>query len=120
MSTTKPTVLNDNFFNFYGIRQWRFNVNDIDVNDANTNFQLAENYFNGKGVEKSYETAMRYYQKAYEQGHPDAALAIAWMYKFGEGVEKSDERAQRYFQKADPLTQDDYDERFSEFPEIIK
>lgn len=97
-------------------------MNDLDTNDANTNFELGENYFNGKGVEKSYETAILYYKKADEQGHPDAAVNIAWMYKFGEGVEKSYEKSQEYFRKADPLLQEQYNnnERFSDFPDIIK
>ena len=89
-------------------------------NNADTNFELAEKYFNGKGVEKSYESALEYYKKADEQGHDLAATAIAWMYKFGEGVEKSEETAQYYFKKSQGGIDDEPDERFANFPKIIK
>jgi TPR repeat protein len=37
---------------------------------------LANCYYNGKGVEQSYEEAMKWFRKAAEQGHADAQLFL--------------------------------------------
>ena len=88
--------------------------------DADANFDLGERYFNGNGVVKSYETAIEYYKKADSQGHDLATTALAWMYHFGEGVEQSHETAQYYFNKAKDDMKEQPEERFPNFPQIIK
>lgn len=88
--------------------------------DADSNFDLGERYFNGQGVVKSYETAIEYYKKADAQGHELATIAVAWMYNFGEGVEQSHETAQYYFNKAKGGVEEQSEERFPNFPTIIR
>lgn len=51
-------------------------------------FQLAEMYAHGKGVEQCYEQAAAWYKKSAAQDHREAQYALALLFAQGNGVEK--------------------------------
>ena len=58
-------------------------------------------YYDGRGVEQSYEEAFRWYLLAAEQGFLDAQYRVAYMYENGKGVEQSYEEAERWYDSWD-------------------
>jgi hypothetical protein len=60
-------------------------------------------YKNGDGVEKSAETAVKWYTKAAELGDSDAMFNLGVCYENGRGVEKSAETAVKWYTKAAEL-----------------
>ena len=46
-------------------------------------------YDNGEGVVEDDKEAVKWYQKAADQGEADAQYALGWMYDNGEGVEQN-------------------------------
>jgi TPR repeat protein len=56
---------------------------------------VANQYYNGKKVEKNYEKAVYWYTKAAEQGNAAAQTNLGMCYGSGEGVEKDLEKAIR-------------------------
>ncbi len=67
---------------------------------SDAQYNLANMYYNGKGVEKNYQTAVKWYKKAAEQGDADAQTNLGYMYQNGEGVEKSYATAVKWYTKA--------------------
>ncbi|RGB28202.1 hypothetical protein C1646_819278 [Rhizophagus diaphanus] len=63
-------------------------------------FNLANRYYNGKGIEKNLEKAFHWYQKAAENGYTGAMNNLAYMYYNGEGTEKNLEKTFHWYQKA--------------------
>ena len=57
-------------------------------------------YFKGHGVEKSYEEAAKWYEKAAKQGFAEAQFSLGAMYYNGYGVEQSYEEAAKWYEKA--------------------
>lgn len=68
--------------------------------DAEAQYELANLYLQGLGVEESEEKALELYKKAAEQGHADAANNLADMYFNGEGVEVNEALALHWFSQA--------------------
>ena len=56
--------------------------------------------WNGIEIEKDDQKAVKWYQKAAEQGHTDAQYNLALCYKNGIGVEKDEQKAVEWYQKA--------------------
>ena len=56
-------------------------------------FVLGLLYRNGKGVEKDFSTAIKWYLLAAENGHAKAQAKLGYMYVNGEGVNKNYVRA---------------------------
>ena len=54
--------------------------------DANSEFDLARMYFDGKGVTKDYAEALQWYRKAAEQGQIEAQFYLGEMYLRGQGT----------------------------------
>ena len=54
-------------------------------------------YENGKGVSKDYETAVKWYKLAAEQGSPNAQYNLGLMYHNGKGVTQNDKTAARWY-----------------------
>jgi TPR repeat protein len=57
-------------------------------------------YNDGKGVPQSYAKALRWWQKAADQGHTEAQYNLGGMYVNGRGVTQSDMAAVHWFRKA--------------------
>ena len=79
-------------------------IDDI-IEMANSDFLMAQNmlgncYYNGQGVEQSYEKAVIWYKKAAEQGNANAQCSLGYCYDEGQGVKLSHEKAVYWFQKA--------------------
>ena len=55
--------------------------------------QLGNCYYDGKGVEQDYETAVEWYEKAAEQGDMSAQEKLIQCYRNGKGVEKDERKA---------------------------
>jgi len=62
---------------------------------------LAHMYYTGKGVEKSYPDAIKWYKKSAEKGHVPSQKQMALMYFTGKnGLEKSHTQALHWYEKA--------------------
>ena len=48
--------------------------------DKDAQYELAQAYFNGEGVEQSYKEAAKWYTLSAAQGHTQAQFHIGWMY----------------------------------------
>ena len=68
--------------------------------DADAQFSFAGMCYRGKGVDQSYDEALRYYRLAAEKGHAGAQFNLGVMYYKGEGVRKDPEKAAEYLQLA--------------------
>ena len=61
--------------------------------DADTQYELAELYAEGDGVEQNWVEAVKWYRKAAEQGHDLAQFKVGLSYQIGKGVPQSDTEA---------------------------
>jgi len=57
-------------------------------------------YYNGRGVEQSYEKAFEYLEQAAHLGDAKAQYNLGFMYYNGQGVEQSYEKAKEYLEQA--------------------
>ncbi len=71
---------------------------------AEAQHTLAQLYFNGNGVEQSYEKALEWFSKAAEQGHTDSQNSLGMMYANGIGVDINCDKAQKWFSSIKPGT----------------
>ncbi len=70
---------------------------------AETNFQMGENYYHGRGVSQDYAKAREHYEKAAEQGLASAQYSLGLMYAFGYGVAQSYTQAREWYERAATL-----------------
>ena len=68
--------------------------------NSGAQFELAECYYNGDGVEENKEEAVKWYHKAAEKGRSDAQFELAECYYNGDGVEENKEEAVKWYHKA--------------------
>ena len=73
---------------------------DIDLNDANVQFDLGYMYANGKGLEEDAGEGIKWYRKAAENGILSAMFNLGVMYSTGKGVAKDLEEGERWYKKA--------------------
>lgn len=52
-----------------------------------------QNYYGYGGVEKNYDEAFRYFQRAAAKNHPNALYCLAVCYKNGDGIERNERLA---------------------------
>ena len=72
-----------------------------DQNSMQSLYEQAENYYRGqKGVREDRVKAFELYQKAAEQGHPEAQYSLGYMYAYGECTAKDEEKALFWYRKA--------------------
>ena len=57
-------------------------------------------YDNGRGVQKDYAQAVKWYRKAAEQGDAMAQGSLGFMYENGRGVQKDKKEAAKWYRKA--------------------
>ncbi|MBF0107022.1 MAG: SEL1-like repeat protein [Deltaproteobacteria bacterium] len=69
-------------------------------NNANENFELGLQYYEGRGVKKDFKEAFTAFHKAAEQGHAIAQCNLGLMYDNGEGVRKDYKKALEWYKKA--------------------
>lgn len=63
-------------------------------------FNLGDCYYSGKGVEQSYEEAVKWFRKAAEQGYADAQWMLGVCYYEGKGIEQSYTEAVKWYRMA--------------------
>ena len=68
--------------------------------DTEAQGQLAEMYYNGDGVPKSYQDAYNWFMKVAATGDADAQYFIAGMYQKGEAISQDPQEAFKWYQKA--------------------
>ena len=68
--------------------------------DVEAQDNLGFRYYAGRGVEKDYKEAFKWFSKAAEQNYPQAQNYLGWIYAYGRGVEKDDKIAVEWFRKA--------------------
>ena len=61
---------------------------------------LATQYFLGRGIERDYKQAARWYERAAEQGDEGSAYIVASLYERGEGVAQDRMRAYYWYSRA--------------------
>ena len=61
---------------------------------------LGDKYFNGIGVEKNFEEAVKWYRKSAEQGVKQAQYNLAGCLEVGCGVKQNEEEALKWYKKA--------------------
>ena len=54
-------------------------------------------YYNGMGIAKDIDEAIKWYGRAAEQGHPQAQYYLGWIYDSGKGVTEDDKVAFKWF-----------------------
>lgn len=70
------------------------------TDDPRAETKLALLLIGGRGVERSFDEAIRLLRKAGDAGAVEAKTALAWRYYWGEGVERSVDEAARLFREA--------------------
>ncbi len=68
--------------------------------DAAIQYLLGWRYGNGRGVEKDYVEAVRWWKRAADQGNLSAQLTLALRYDNGTGVVQDQAEAVRWYQRA--------------------
>ena len=68
--------------------------------DSSAQFQLGVKYYNGDGVEQSYEEAVKWFTKSAENGHSQAQYNLAVMYEDGEGVKQNIDEAVKWYKES--------------------
>jgi hypothetical protein len=71
-----------------------------EAQDAWTQNNLGDIYYYGYGVTKNYQTGVKWYQKAAEQGSALAQCNLGFMYANGYGVTKNYAKAVEWYRKA--------------------
>lgn len=65
--------------------------------DVAAQFHLGECYYNGSGVEKNYEKAVKWYLEAANSGNPEAQYTMGRCYEKGVGVSRNKEKAKEWY-----------------------
>ncbi len=68
--------------------------------DVKAQILLGGMYYEGRGVPRDYEQALKWFTRAAEQGEPNASYAIGGMYFIGHGVSRNLAQAVEWFRKA--------------------
>lgn len=68
--------------------------------DSQAQSELADAYFNGKGVKRSFQDAIMWLEKAAEGGNAQAQYQLALCYLEGRGVAKAEDTAVKWLEKA--------------------
>lgn len=70
------------------------------LGEAESQFKLAQKYSIGDGVTEDVDSALKWYRKAAEKGHPKAAMNMSRLYFTGNGVEQDDVRGAEWMLRA--------------------
>ena len=69
-------------------------------NNLEAQFQFGKLFRNGHGVEKNFQTAVFWYQKAALSGHRDAQVNLAISLELGRGIKKDTGQAHKWYLSA--------------------
>jgi len=75
-------------------------VKKAEAGDGKAQFDLGVCYFEGEGVVKDEQEAVKWYKKAAEQGFAVAQWTLGVCYSEGAGVAKDEKEAVKWFTKA--------------------
>ncbi len=73
---------------------------EAEKGDRDAQFQLALLYYRGKGIDKNYTKAVKWFTEAAKQGDSLAQYNLGVMYENGEGVMQSNSNAAHWYQQA--------------------
>lgn len=69
--------------------------------DMNAQFSVAEDYYHGDGVKRSYIDALAWYEKSATQGHVEAQHKMGYFYQHGlANLAKDNQKAFEWYHKA--------------------
>ena len=74
--------------------------NDAAQGDVKAQIELADMYYNGRGVPQNYTEAAKWIQMAANEGNADAEEHLAVLYSKGEGVVKDYDQSVQWHRKA--------------------
>src|SRR5690554_4626414 len=60
-----------------------------EADDMQAQFEMGEFYYHGERSERDLAQALKWYERASIQGHPDAQYRLGLMHATGEGVERN-------------------------------
>lgn len=75
-------------------------IKQAEQGNTEAQFHLGLAYYNGDGIEESYEKAFEWWTKAAEEEVPGAMYNLGIMYRDGDGVEQDLFNAMYWFGKA--------------------
>ena len=68
--------------------------------DAEAQFQLAEKYYYGEGIEKDRAQSFKWASRSAAQNNPKAQYRLAWIYRQGREIAKDEDKAKALFKKS--------------------
>lgn len=68
--------------------------------NSDAQYQLGDKYYNGDGVQQSYEQAVLWYAKSAVQGNSWGEFNLAKCFQYGHGLERSLEKAKEWYTKS--------------------
>ena len=80
-------------------KQKKLELPELNEKDSQSIFELGKRYAEGDGVDQSWAEAIKWFQKAADQGHARAKRAFRICYANGYGVQQSDVEAVKWYQK---------------------
>lgn len=60
-----------------------------EADDTQAQFEMGELYYHGERADQDLKLALKWYERASIQGHPDAQYRLGLMHASGEGVERN-------------------------------
>ncbi|GAB5358267.1 hypothetical protein AAMO2058_000443100 [Amorphochlora amoebiformis] len=79
---------------------YKFYTRDAERGDAKAQYNLANCYSKGIGMEKNSRLAVKWYNASAVQGNPEAQNDLALCYQHGRGVDKEEKIAFQWFSKS--------------------
>lgn len=83
--------------------QWEFEelLEKAEAGDVEAQFQVAEKYYVGLGVDEDEAAAAEWYEKAALQGHVESMMKLGQLYYLGgDGVPEDEDEAKKWYKKA--------------------
>lgn len=78
---------------------------EADQGNIQAMYQVGQYYESGKGVEKNYAQAMRWYKSAFFTGEKYGAVAVGNLYENGLGVEKNLKKALTWYKRGSAVNE---------------
>lgn len=74
-----------------------------ELGNSGAEYRIGSAYLNGQGVDKDYDKAFFWLEKAAAKNHANALYNLGYMYLYGIGCERDYKKAFGYFDKAGKL-----------------
>ena len=69
--------------------------------DAEAQYQLADKFYYGEGIEKDYAQSFKWASQSATQDNPKAQYRLATLYQFGRGTPKDENKAHALFKQSE-------------------